>query len=208
MILLAASAAFVGLVHSLAPGHWLPVVLMAKSRQWSTRSAIFGALMAASGHIAVSVILGVLGAELGAHFFMEYEHEIESYSGLGLVAFGLFYALYSFKRHSHCHGHEHHGPDVKNQKGPFLFLFSLGFSPCLAVLPVFAAAAPMGIVTLGFTMLSFSGGVIGALVGATLLVSRGLVKLDHPVLEHYGDVITGVSVALIGLALFLFPHVH
>jgi hypothetical protein len=36
----------------------------------------------------------------------------------------------------------------------------------------------------------------------TVDVSLGMWKLDHPILEHYGDVITGVAVALLGVFFF------
>jgi hypothetical protein len=57
-------------------------------------------------------------------------------------------------------------------------------------------------------MVTFAIGVMVALGGATLVVSRGLMKLDHPLLEHYGDVITGLAVALMGIVLYLLPHHH
>lgn len=204
-MVLATTAAFVGLVHSLAPGHWLPVVLMTKAKKWGIHNALFGALMAASGHILVSIALGAIGIGIGAQVFVDHEHAIEKYAGLGLVAFGLFYAGFAFFRHRECHGHEHHGPRLTKQKerAPFFFLFMLGFSPCVAVLPLFAAAAPVGTGTLMLTMLGFAIGVIAALTSATFLVSRGFMKLDHPIFEHYGDLITGLGVAVLGLILFL-----
>ena len=208
MVIIALSAAFVGLVHSLAPGHWLPVVLMTKSRKWPMEIAAAGALVAAMGHILVSVSLGIAGILIGEAYFLEHFHALEDYSGWILIGFGICYAAYSWNRHSHCHGHTHHGPHISKQKAPFLFLFSLGLSPCFAVLPVFAAAAPLGRMSLMITMASFSFGVISALVGGTLLVSKGLVKLDHPIFEHYGDVITGAGVAAMGILLLLMPHHH
>jgi cytochrome c biogenesis protein CcdA len=204
MILLALSAAFVGLVHSLAPGHWLPVVIMTKTRRWPTRTALLGALTAASGHIILSIVLAIVGIEIGAHVLTQYEAQIENYAGLLLIAFGLIYSLVMFTRHSSCHGHTHHGPKP-DSKAPFLFLFSLGFSPCVAVLPVFVAAATRGSAALVASLAGFAFGVVGALSSATLLVRFGVMKLDHPVLEHYGDVITGLSVALLGVVLFVFP---
>jgi ABC-type nickel/cobalt efflux system permease component RcnA len=206
MVILALSAAFVGLVHSLAPGHWLPVVLMAKTRRWSLKTAVLGAIVAASGHIFLSILLGLVSIWFGVQLFSQYEAQIEKYAGLALGAFGLIYAGFSYFRHSSCHGHTHHGPDPRNQKTPFVFLFSLGLSPCVAVLPVFAAAASEGYFTTTMTLISFSIGVLLALVGSTLLVSLGLVKLDHPIFEHFGDVITGFGVALMGLILFFLPH--
>ena len=93
-------------------------------------------------------------------------------------------------------------PNPKGKKAPFIFLFSLGFSPCVAVLPVFAAAAAEGYVAAVCTFVSFSLGVLLALIGSTILVSLGLIKLDHPIFEHFGDVITGCGVALMGVILF------
>ena len=208
MILLASSAAFVGLIHSLAPGHWLPVVLMAKSRKWSIVNALWGATVTASGHVFVSILLGGLALFVGAELFVSHEEWIERYAGLGVGLFGLIYALRSFQKHSHCHGHTHHGPQPKKKekKSPYRFLFLLGFSPCVAVLPVFAAAAPQGSFAVVLTMMGFAVGVLSALAGATLSVHFGVMKLDHPVFEHYGDVITGAGVFLMGLLLFLTPE--
>ncbi len=208
MMVLATSAALVGLIHSLAPGHWLPVVLMGKSRKWSTPHALIGALVTASGHVFISILLGAFALKAGAEILIHHEEWIERYAGLGIAVFGAFYALFSFKRHSHCHGHTHHGPVPKkdSKRSPYAFLFLLGFSPCVAVLPVFVAAAPQGVLAVLVTMMSFAGGVVAALVGATLSVHFGVMKLDHPIFEHYGDVITGAGVFLMGMLLFFVPE--
>ncbi len=206
MILLSISAAFVGFVHSLAPGHWLPVVLMAKMRKWPMKTAVAGAIVTASGHIFLSILLGLVSIWVGVHFLSQYEELIEKYAGLALGIFGLVYGGLSFLRHSHCHGHTHHGPVLQQQKTPFVFLFSLGFSPCIAVLPVFAAAASEGSTATILTVFAFSLGVLASFIGSTVVVSLGLVKLDHPVFEHYGDVITGCGVALMGFLLFYLSH--
>jgi cytochrome c biogenesis protein CcdA len=148
----------------------------------------------------------LLSLAIGAHFLGgASEDRLESYAGLMLLAFGLTYAVYSYRRHSHCHGHEHHGPRPDRKKAPFLFLFSLGLSPCVAVLPVFAAATTRGSASVLMAMFAFAAGVVAALVGATLLVSRGLIKLDHPIFEHHGDVITGLAVAAMGAIFYFFP---
>ncbi len=212
MMLLAISAAALGFVHSLAPGHWLPVVLIAKTRRWSLSTSALGALVAASGHIILSIVLGAIAIQVGAELFSEYEAEIEKYAGLGLGVFGLIYAALAYFRHSGCHGHTHHGPEPTSSesslKSALFFLLAAGLSPCVAVLPVFAAAAPLGSAAVVLTFVFFAAGVAAALVGSTLLVSLGALKLDHPIFEHYGDVLTGFGVAVLGIILFLWPHHH
>ena len=205
MTILMISAAFVGFVHSLAPSHWLPVVLMGKMRKWPLELMLLGALVTASGHIVLSILLGLFSIWVGSHFLSDYEEVIEQYMGLALGLFGLIYAGLAFFRHSGCHGHIHHGPSPRRNKAPFLFLFSLGLSPCVAALPVFAAAAAAGSVAVAMTLISFAVGVLFSLLSATVLVSRGIINLDHPIFEHYGDVITGLGVTLMGIILFFAP---
>jgi ABC-type nickel/cobalt efflux system permease component RcnA len=192
MLFLLGSAIFVGFVHSLAPGHWLPVVILSKTRRWSLGTAALGAVIAASGHILISVVVASVAIGIGAELLVNYEEVIEKYAGLGLAVFGVAFAVFSFFRHSSCHGHEHHGPDPKQEKIRGLrtaipFLLSIGFSPCIAVLPVFIAAAPSGVHAIAGTAVAFSIGVVAALVGSTLLVTLGC---DHwSCRSDYGNVL-------------------
>lgn len=208
MTAIALSAAFVGFIHSLSPGHWLPVVLIVKAKRWGHAYAALAALTAAAGHIFVSVGLGIVAQVLGHGLFEERLHFLEENAGWILIVFGIAYAAYSHFKHQDCHGHEHHGPEPREGKSAFLFLFSLGLSPCFAVLPVFATAVGFGSLSLYASMVAFSLGVIVALMGGSFLVSRGLVKLDHPIFEHHGDTLAGLGVTLMGLFLLLYPHTH
>ncbi len=205
MLILALTAASVGLIHSLSPGHWLPVVLMAKTRKWDLKTAVFGALVAASGHLFLSILLAIVSILIEGRFLSEYEIEIEKYAGLVLLVVGLIYAGVAGLTHYRCHGHSSVRLGSKGKKAPFFFLFSLGLSPCVAVIPIVAKAVIQGSLCVLVTLISFSGGVILALVGATLLVSLGLLSLDHPVFERYGDMIAGIGVALTGFILFCVP---
>ena len=205
-----ATALTVGFVHSMAPGHWLPVVLLAKSRGWKPQTAAIASMVTAFGHIMISVVIAAVALALGAKALEAHEHVIEAYAGLGLALFGLCFAIYSYSRHASCKGHTHHGPEPKSSekslKGAMGFLFLVGFSPCVAVFPVFAASLPWGVAGWLLTGAAFSLGVMAALGGSVLMVSFGALKLDHPVFEHFGDVLTGGAMVLLGLGLFLFSH--
>lgn len=205
MMILAASAALIGFVHSLAPGHWLPVVLLAKARKWPMRTTLVGALVAGSGHVLISMIVGAVSLAIGAAFFEGREEEIERYGSVLLILFGLGYAVLSYFRHSTCHGHTHHGPKPDAKRAPFAFLFSLGLTPCIAVLPIFGAASTRGALDTAASMVAFGVGVFASLASSTWLVTHGMTKLDHPILEHYGDVITGLSIVAVGVVLFFVP---
>jgi len=197
------SSALVGFVHSLSPAHWAPVVLLSRGRRWSQARAVTGALVAATGHIIVSIATAVVAIGLGAHFVAEFEELIERYVGLALIFFGLTFSGIAYWNHFRCVGHTHHGPDPRNsEKRPYVFLFLMGFAPCVAVIPVLLSAAPYGTSALALASVTFCIGVIAALVGAVLLVTAGVKWLDHPILEHHGDIISGLSVAALGAILF------
>ena len=146
MILILLSAAFVGFIHSLAPGHWLPVVLVVKTQRWNSAQAAFGAFVSALGHLLISTVLGFIAIAIGVSIFSQHAAEFERYSGAALILFGLTYAAVTYFRHSSCHGHTHHGdePGASIAKTPLFFLFTLGFSPCIAVLPLFLTASEIG----------------------------------------------------------------
>jgi len=205
-MLLVFSAASVGILHSLAPGHWLPVVLMAKSRKWPLKMALLGASVTALGHIVLSLFVALFSFWLETRFFLDYEESIERYAGLALGVFGLAFAAIAFFTQWSCHGHTHASAKVPSQKAPFWFLFTLGFSPCVAVLPVVGQAIVQGALTLLSIWAAFSLGVLAALLGSTFLAFLGFFKLEHPIFEHYGDVVAGCSVALVGFLLFCFSH--
>lgn len=204
MLLLIITAAFVGLIHSLSPAHWLPIVLVTRAKRWGPRQAFTGALVASAGHILVSIIVAALVIGFGAQVVETDEERIEGVAGLLLALFGICYAAWFWYRHRSCETHAHHGPVFKKSMNPFGFLFLVGFSPCVAVVPVLAAAAAYGLVPLVAAGLGFTFGVVTALGLATTIVSKGLLKLDHPILEHYADVIAGVCISLVGVALFIF----
>ncbi len=205
ILLAAATAAGIGFIHSLSPGHWLPVVLVVKARKWKVPQALLGAFVAASGHILLSVGLAWIALKIGLQALVDDPELLESRAFLLMILFGAAYAIYSWRTHSHCEEHAHHGPEPKAKKAPWIFLFSVGFTPCVAVLPVIMGAGALGGVGISAAAIGFALGVVTAFGGAVILVSKGVLSLDHPLLEHYGDVVTGIAVMVLGAFLF-FLH--
>ena len=199
MIVVVLSAAFLGAVHSLAPAHWLPVVLVARAKRWTLPTAVAGALTAGAAHVLITVVLGTLGAFAGFRLLADHGETIERISGGALAAFGVGFALWSYRRHRRCGPHGHHGPRLERiLRRPFLMLFALGFTPCFSVIPVFIAAAPYGVVPIAATAAAFCAGVLATLGVATWAATTGLMNLDVPILEHHGDVVAGIGIAVAG----------
>jgi nickel/cobalt exporter len=205
--LLTLSASGIGFFHSITPAHWIPVVLMSKTRKWSIPSTLGGALVVGLTHTLLTLAIAWIAVQMRLHEILSFEHEIERFGGWVLLSSGVAFAALAIVSHARCRGHEHHGPHPNGRK-PVFFLFLAGLNPCIAVLPIFFALAPHGYAALTLGSVTFTAGVLAAILGASTLVRAGLAKLDHPFLEHYGDAITGVGIALVGTYLLFLAGAH
>ncbi len=103
--------------HTLIPDHWLPFVLVARTRGWDARRTAVLTAGSALLHVTFSVALG-LGAALmgrGAEAAVGLGESIEKLSAGLLALFGLAYALYFLVRGGHQHSfgmHPHHVADA------------------------------------------------------------------------------------------------
>ncbi|MEA1996102.1 MAG: sulfite exporter TauE/SafE family protein [Gemmatimonadota bacterium] len=114
ILALAAAAMMVGVTHTLlGPDHYLPFVVLARSRGWSRPKTALITLFCGLGHVASSVVLGTVGLAAGI-VLARLEH-VESVRGdiaaWLLFVFGALYALwglwrfFSPGRHTHLHIH-------------------------------------------------------------------------------------------------------
>jgi len=119
LVLLTATAASIGLVHTLlGPDHYLPFVVLAKARSWSMSRTALVTTLCGLGHVASSVVLGTIGIALGiAVARLEWlESARGDVAAWVLTAFGLIYALWGIRRahrgKPHHHVHIHHEAEV------------------------------------------------------------------------------------------------
>src|SRR5580765_8495204 len=94
VVFLAAASAAAAL-HALIPDHWLPFVLMGRSKNWTLGKTL--ALASAGGlvHVCLAVGLGLLTYRLGKGSAEAAAHRIgETLEGLSSLALALFGFLY------------------------------------------------------------------------------------------------------------------
>lgn len=108
------SAATLGVLHAaLGPDHSLPFIALARARGWSRARTATVTLLCGLGHVAGSVLLGLLGLVLGSAVLRL--ETIEAARGALaawlLLGFGLAYAAWGARRawrgDGHAHGHAH-----------------------------------------------------------------------------------------------------
>src|SRR5512134_3943956 len=91
------AAAAVALVHTaLGPDHFLPFILLARARRWSRKRTLAITALCGLGHVASSLLLGLIGIAVGASVGVV--DRVESFrgnlAGWALVAFGTVYATW------------------------------------------------------------------------------------------------------------------
>jgi hypothetical protein len=127
-LLLVATVATVGVLHTVAPDHWAPIALIARQRGWTRRETALAAAQAGVGHVLTTLILGIAVWIAGVVFATRFGQIVDLLSSLALVAFGGWIAISAWRElraddgHGISHGHDHpHGHHREGIEGDRLY---------------------------------------------------------------------------------------
>ena len=227
LTILAATAASIGFVHTITgPDHYLPFIVIGRARGWKLRRTLLTAAVCGVGHVAGSVVLGMLGIGLGLAV-----GKIEIIEGMRgdiaawlLISFGLIYAAWGTRlairnrphthHHAHAdgtthaHHHQHHDEHthVHDEKGgsitPWALFVIFVLGPCEPLIPILmypAAQANLG----GLVMVTLIFGVvtISTMVAMVYLAERGAALLPLKKMERYTHMLAGLAIFSSGVAI-------
>ena len=207
---LAIAAATVGALHTLAPDHWVPVAAVGRARGWSSARTARVALFCGFGHVTVSAALGLVALVSGTAVVASLGARTGAISGLLLIGFGVAYALWGARhwiaRRLHGHDHAHFDHVHEPARAGVWTLFAIYCAdPCVAVVPIIFAAAPLSRTTTVMIVLVYELATIATMTALTLAARAGAGLVRGRWVERYGDsaaggliVVTGVVVALAG----------
>lgn len=195
--------------HAVLPDHWLPLAVLARTRRYSTARVARLAGIAGVAHVLTSLILGGVIIAIGLQFRSSIESAQNTIAGVVLIVTGV--ALIAVEllrrghRHGHGHAHPHHHPHVdESRAGRFVNAaasmapFGAAASPDLTILPVFLAAATVGVATAVGSLVVFAAVTIGTIVGLCVTATRWGYELRAQWLERWGNALTAVVLVLIG----------
>jgi hypothetical protein len=233
------TVAAVGVLHTLVPDHWAPIVVLARQQGWSVLHTARAAALAGLGHVTSTLLLGALLWIAGAALAVRYAHLVSVVAALALLGFGLWIAFAGWKELAHGHGgdhghshfehghvhrhddglqhvhwHEHHTEDWHPSDGGAAaalhehghaaagrtaLLLILGSSPMVEGIPLFFGASTKGPELLGIMAVVFAAATIVTYVVLCAAGVRGLQRTSLGPLERYGEVISGLFVAAVGV---------
>ena len=208
---LALAAIGVGSLHTIAPDHWVPFAALARAQDWSRAKTIRITAACGFGHVTVSVVLGALALFFGLEVLRVVGERMEAVAGLLLIAFGVAYAISGLRHasahlhghfHGHSHGHHHahydHDHDAHRMTPWALFLL-FSADPCVAVMPILFAAAPLGIGRTAIVVSAYELATIATMVLLVVPASAAARRIGGRWLTHYGDAFAGGVIASVGL---------
>jgi nickel/cobalt exporter len=205
---LAGAALSIGSLHTAAPDHWVPFAALARARGWSAGRTARVTLLCGFGHVTVSALFGLLGLFFGVTLLRSVGERMSALAPLLLIGFGVIYALWGLKNvfpprlHGHRHSHYDHVHEESRTSVWTLFLL-FSADPCIAVVPLMFAAAPLGPGKTLAIVLLYEVATLGTMLLLVLPARAGARLLDVPFLERYGDVAAGGIIAAIGLVVTL-----
>lgn len=119
----------------------------------------------------------------------------------------------------HRHWHEHHDHDWHDERSAeqpdhahghetsrrSALLLILGSSPMIEGIPAFFAASRLGVLQLVVMGVVFAAATIATYVALCVASASTLERLHLGPLERYGEVISGLFIALLGIIFLIFP---
>lgn len=201
---LALAAVTVGSLHTLAPDHWVPFAALARSRGWSASRTLRVTLLCGFGHVTASALLGLAGLFFGLRMVEALGRRMETVAGLLLIGFGVAYAAWGLRRaagrklHGHAHLHYDHVHDESRTTAWTLFLL-FSADPCVAVIPLLFAAAPLGAGPTTGIVLLYETATLATMAALVLPARSGARHLRAAWLDRYGDAAAGAVIAAVGV---------
>ena len=220
--LLFLSSCATAIIHALIPDHWLPFVLMARSRNWSEGQTIVMVALAGVLHVtatlAVAAVAIVVGSDPARLLADRIGASLESLAGVLLIVFGVAYGIWAHRREARAHAPSgdqstNHGP--MHAHGHLLgrwfqgtasggaLVAIIGVSPCILLQPILFGAAARGVAVVAATAIGFAVCTLATMIGVTLIATRGIRRIELPFFTRYGDLISGLLIAAIGLFVFI-----
>jgi len=224
---LVGAAIGIGAVHTCAPDHWLPFAALGRAEGWSGRRTAAITAACGLGHVTVSVLLGLIALVFGREILEAFGQRMESVSGLLLIGFGVAYAAWGLRsaladrmhQHAHAHAHPHvhvhlfagagHMPHaclrspanaLRGRLTAWTLFLLFSADPCVAVIPLMFAAAPLGWRSTLAVVGAYETATIATMVLLAVPARAAAATIRGAWADRYGDALAGGVVALVGLA--------
>lgn len=194
------SVSLISFFHALIPSHWLPITVISKNAGWSKALTLRATFYLGLAHVLSTVLLCIGISFLGRTLFEKYSNRFDQFSGILLIAYGLFFIYRHYKHH-----HFHFSADSLDKKNTSFrtlmlqLLLLMFFSPCIEVVAIFFNAGKFGFLTVALLVFVYAVISISGMLIWINLVQHGLKKINWHRIEHNAGLLTGGVLVLMGI---------
>lgn len=221
------TAASIGFFHTIfGPDHYLPFIMMGRTRKWALPKTCLITFLCGLGHIASSVILGIIGIVLGIGVMKLQVMEASrgNLAAWGLIGFGFAYFIWGLRgifrnkphKHIHIHGsssdhthlhthtseHAHIHEEAGKSITPWVLFTIFVLGPCEPLIPILMyPAAKQSIAGLVGVTVIFGAVTMLTMLSIVVVSSLGINLFPLGRLERYSHALAGAAICLCGLAI-------
>jgi nickel/cobalt transporter (NicO) family protein len=226
------TAISLGFIHTIfGPDHYVPFVMMSKAQKWSRKKTALITFLCAIGHVATSIIIGLVLAGFGMAaaswgeskwaLFQDFRGSLAAWLLMGLGAAYFTWGLVQAKRNKphkhlhvhedgaiHTHGHTHNNSHMhahqtkEKQITPWILFTIFIFGPCESLIPLMLGAWAIAKGT-GVIVVAaaFSITTIITILAAVGILLAGISLVPLGKLERYTHAMAGLSLVICGIAI-------
>ncbi|MCK0205665.1 hypothetical protein ACT4R9_04610 [Ornithobacterium rhinotracheale] len=226
LLALAITSISISFVHTASgPDHYLPFIVLSKSKRWSMLKTTFIVIICGLGHVLSSVLLGLVGVFLGwqlnkISWFQDIRGNV---SGWALLIFGVAYLVYAIiqvvrnKPHKHfdvmgddVYVYEHNHSEIVMPQNrikvtPLVLFAIFVMGPSEPLIPLlFYSGINRSVTEIVVLIVSFTTCTVLTMLLMVMLGRYGYTLIQSQNFEKYMNVISGAVVTLCGVGVVFF----
>ena len=188
------------LIHALIPNHWLPIVVIGKTEDWTHRETLFITAFIGIAHTTSTIIIGILIGITGFILSSTYEFVTSIAAPFIMIIIGTFYIFFDL---SHSYDHDHLKIDSGSKRSKITIITSLAiamfFSPCLEIEAFYFTAGTLG--WLGIIAVSSVYMIVTVLCMVSLVdfSLKRVEKIHWHFFENHNKRVTGIILIILGI---------
>lgn len=206
MIHIIIGSLLLSVVHASIPNHWIPLVALGRSENWSKKETLVITAITGVAHTASTIIIGIIVGFLGYELSTRYSSIISIVAPTILVVLGIVYIIADISGgHHHHHGHiKESSKSSKSSKVSIVVSLSVAmfFSPCIEIEAYYFNAGLLGWAGIWIVSVIY---LLVTVLGMVLLVDlglRGAKKIRSHFLDHHEKMITGIVLVVLGIVAY------
>jgi nickel/cobalt transporter (NicO) family protein len=197
------------IIHALIPNHWLPLIAIGKTENWSTGRTLWATVITGFAHTLSTIIVGIVVGLIGYKLADNYVVISEIVAPSILICIGIIYVLLDL-RHGHHHSHHQHAvPKTNPGKSSWIAILTslsiaMFLTPCIEIEAYYFRAGTIGWMGIFIVSAVYLLVTILVMVLLVFLGLNGVSALKSHFLEHHEKLLTGVVLVLLGLIAFFY----